>query len=195
MLNYPWGITISTDNSMLIAEYGNGRVLRVSANSSTGVIVATSIPQMTPIKAIYDRFRLNLFVMDGTYCYIRQYYNGSLTNNSAVNSTCGTDLTQLGVEASFCMDSMGNFYIADNSNHRIMFWGVNATSGVLLAGITGVSGSDALHLYNPQDVTLDESQGLFYVADTSNHRIVRYSWGSSYGIVVAGGNGQGLERK
>jgi sugar lactone lactonase YvrE len=93
------------------------------------------------------------------------------------------------------MDSLGNFYIADYSNHRIMFWAVNATSGVLLAGVTGVSGGDGLHLYNPEDVTLDEEQELLYVADTNNHRIIRYSLGSPNGIVVAGGNGQGVERK
>jgi hypothetical protein len=186
---------MTTDNSMVIVEYGNGRVLRVSANASSGVIVATAVPWLAARKALFDRLLLNLFVIDSTYCYIRQYYNGSLTNSPAFNSTCGTDLTQFGRAASFCMDSIGNFYIADSSNHRIMFWGVNATSGVLLAGVTNVSGSDALHLNYPQDITLDESQGLLYVADTFNHRIVRYSLGLPYGTVVAGGNGPGVERK
>lgn len=191
----PWGITMNSDNSMLIADYANERVLRVSNNVSTGVIVASDVSLLLTRKAIFDESLVNLFVIDSVFCYIRRYYNGPLTFNKVFNSTCGTDLTQFGEAASFRMDSLGNFYIADYSNHRIMFWAVNATSGVLLAGVTGVSGGDGLHLCNPEDVTLDEEQGLLYVADTNNHRIIRYSLGSPNGIVVAGGNGQGVERK
>jgi hypothetical protein len=180
---------------MLITDTGNTRVLRVHANASTGVIVASAGPYLQSRRAVFDGPLLNLFVIDGDYCIMTRYHNGSLTDTVVFGGTCGASLTLFGGSASFCMDSAGNFYIADNSNHRIIFWAANATSGVVIAGTTGVSGGDVLHLYYPEYVTLDETRGLLYVADTGNNRIVQYTLGSSVGTVVAGGNGPGAERK
>ena len=194
-LSAPWGITVYTNNSMLIAELGNLRVLHVSANAGSGEVVASGDPYLVPRKAIFDGSRLNLFVIESSFCRIRRYYNGSLAKTIVFGSTCGTDLTQFQDGASFYMDSLDNFYIADNTNHRIMRWEANSNTGVLLAGSTGVLGSDLQHLYNPQDITLDEARGLMYVADTFNDRIVQYSVGSPNGTIVAGGNGPGVAHK
>jgi hypothetical protein len=171
---------------MLITDMNNIRVLRVYANASTGVVVASTGPWLQSRKVLSDSSRLNLFVIDSDYCLMTRYHNGSQTDTIVFGNTCGTGLTQFGGGASFCMDSAGNFYIADNSNHGNMFWKANATSGIVLVGTTGVSGSNISHLYYPEDVTLDEARGLLYVADTFNHRI---------GTVVADGNGPGVERK
>ena len=194
-LKFPWGITVNTDDSMLITDTGNAQVLRVSANASTSVLVAAGGSWIVSRRAFYYGSLFNLFVIDSVRCLMTLYYNGSLNYATLFGSGCGTNITQMGGVASFCMDSEGNLYIADNYNHRITFWPANATSGVLLAGVTNEPGNDTLHLYYPQDITLDEEHGLIYVADTFNDRIVRYSLNSSNSTVVAGGNGQGVERK
>ncbi|CAF1350480.1 unnamed protein product [Adineta steineri] len=193
-LSFPWYVGLNSDKSMLISDCGNFRVLRVYANKSTGVLVAPDNIWLMSRRVVYDTSLLNLFVLDALNCLMTRYHNGSLTTQTVFGSTCGSNLTQFAGFASFCMDSAGNFYIADMSNHRIMFWKANATAGVVLAGVTGVPGNDSLHLYYPQYITLDETQGLFYVADTFNNRILRYSMNSSVGTVVAGGNGVGQGR-
>ncbi|CAF1271800.1 unnamed protein product [Adineta steineri] len=193
-LSFPWYVGLNSDKSMLISDCGNFRVLRVYANKSTGVLVTPDNIWLASRRVVYDASLLNLFVLDAGNCLMTRYHNGSLTTQTVFGSTCGSNLTQFSNFASFCMDSAGNFYIVDMFNHRIMFWKANATAGVVLAGVTGVSGNDSLHLYNPQYITLDETQGLFYVADTFNNRIVRYSLNSSVGTVVAGGNGAGQGR-
>ena len=180
---------------MLITDFSNGRVLRVYANASTGVVVSSTNPWLQCRKALFDSSLLNLFIIDDGNCLMTRYHNGSRTDTTVFGNTCGTNLTQFAGSASFCMDSAGNFYIADNSNHRVMFWKANATSGRILAGTTGVFGNDTSHLHYPEDVTLDETRGLLYVADTFNHRILQYTLNSSIGTVVAGGNGPGVERK
>ena len=195
-LQSPWSVTLNSDNSMLIADTTNLRVLRVSANASTGVMVANAGSWLVSRRAFFDGPLLNLLVIDSVRCLMTGYHNGSLAYTTVFGtSSCGSSLSQFDSAASFCMDSMGNFYVADNSNHRIMFWAANRTTGVLLAGVTGVSGSDMQHLYHPEDITVDEPHGLFYVADTFNHRIIRFSSGSSNGTVVAGGNGPGVRPK
>jgi sugar lactone lactonase YvrE len=76
-----------------------------------------------------------------------------------------------------------------------MFWAVNATSGILIAG-AGVSGDGPDQLQNPTGIYLDEQNSLLYVADTSNHRrqLFRLNGSSPHnGTTVAGGNGLGSD--
>jgi hypothetical protein len=57
------------------------------------------------------------------------------------------------------------------------------------------SGDELNQLNNPQGMTSKYlSSGLYmYVADTGNHRIIRFKWDEQTGEVVAGGNGNGSE--
>ncbi|CAF0797933.1 unnamed protein product [Adineta ricciae] len=71
-------------------------------------------------------------------------------------------------------------------------FGSTCGASTLLVGETRLSGNDSLHLFNPQDITLNEDNGFDYVADTFNHRILRYSFGSPMTTDVAGGNGAGI---
>ena len=194
-LQWPWGITVNANNSMLITDTGNGRVLQVTENASVGVVVASGSPWLYSRKAYFDDSRMDLFVIDSDPCRMRRYHNGSSLLTTVFGGTCGANLTQFESAASFCVDSVGNFYVADNYNHRIMFWAANTTNGILLAGVTGVPGNDTSHLHHPQDITFDEGNRFIYVADTFNHRILRYSLSNSNGTVVAGGNGPGVAPK
>ena len=141
---------------------------------------------------MYDKNLVDLFVIDSDFCLMTRYHNRSLTPTILFGSTYGASTAHFEIAASFCMDSSGNFYIVDNFNHRVMFWNVTSVVGILFAGETCVSGNDSLHLFNPQDITLDEDNGFYYVADTFNHRILRYSFGSVVSTVVADGNEAGI---
>lgn len=44
----------------------------------------------------------------------------------------------------------------------------------------------------PYNLIRDSSSGTLYIADTVNHRVVRYLAGATSGTVVAGGNGAGM---
>ncbi|CAF1381374.1 unnamed protein product [Adineta ricciae] len=190
-LKAPWGITVNSDDSLLIGDNTNNRVLYVAPNATTGQKVAPSSGSLYARRAYFDSSHLNLYVVDCDRCQMTRYFNGSLTKTIVFSPSCGTNLTQTGKSASFVIDSNGSFYVADNVNHRIMLWPVNATVGIILAGETNVSGNDTRHFRNPQDIVLDESAGVYYIADTNNHRILRFFMNSSDGTVVAGGNGAG----
>ena len=194
-LSFPWSVTVNSDDSLLITDTLNFRVLRVPANSRTGVVVPSGVSFLPCRRAYFDDSLLNLFVIDTVFCQMKQYYNNSQTFTRPFGTSCGASLTRFQMLASFCMDSMGNFYVVDTGNHRIMFWPVNSTTGVLVAGTTSVSGNDSSRLYYPQDIALDEDNRLIYVADTFNNRIIRYALGNPNGTVVAGGNGPGTAPK
>ena len=193
-LYYPWGISINSDNSMLISDTNNNRLLHVLPNTTTGIVVANSTSLLRSRRAIYDGSLLNLFFMDSK-CAMRNCYNGSFNSTVLFGGQCGSSLTLFQNKAGFYIDSAGNFYIADNLNHRILYWPVNSTNTTVIAGISSVLGNDSLHLYHPQDIVVNKTQGVFYVDDSYNHRIMRYTIGSLNGTVVAGGNGPGDAQK
>jgi len=63
------------------------------------------------------------------------------------------------------------------------------STGLTIAGVSTVSGTDNMHLNTPQDMALDY-KGTMFIADYSNHRIQKYVRNSMNGTTVAGfGNG------
>lgn len=90
-------------------------------------------------------------------------FDGSLGNNS----------TSLYRPADVTFDPMGNMYVADRNNHRIQLFLNGQTEGITIAGITGVSGSNATLLNEPRSVKLDSQLNL-YVTDSLNHRIQKF---------------------
>ena len=65
---------------------------------------------------------------------------------------------------------------------------LGSTTGEVVAGGNG-AGSALNQLYNPHAVVLWND--ALYIADTSNHRILKWPLGASSGTVVAGGAGGG----
>jgi len=63
------------------------------------------------------------------------------------------------------------------------------STGITIAGVTTVPGTDNMHLNTPSDLALDY-KGIMFIADRNNHRIQKYVRGSMNGTTVAGfGNG------
>ena len=73
-----------------------------------------------------------------------------------------------------------------SNKESVLRW--NST-GITIAGVTSIIGTDNMHLNTPFDLALDY-QGTMFIADRNNHRIQKYVRGSINGTTVAGfGNG------
>ena len=106
----------------------------------------------------------------------------------------GSNATQLENPQDVYVDSKRNLYVVDCYNHRVQKYINGSRDGVTIAGITFSSGPTFNKLFNPRYFTFDSTETYFYVADTDNHRIMRYSTNSTSGAngsLVAGGNGAG----
>ncbi|CAF1277137.1 unnamed protein product [Rotaria sp. Silwood1] len=83
-------------------------------------------------------------------------------------------------------------YVADAYNNRIQKWTKNTISGIRVAGSnTSAPGDDTGSLDEPNGVWIDQQTKIIYVADTSNHRIMRWLPDASVGDIIAGGQGSG----
>lgn len=56
-------------------------------------------------------------------------------------------------------------------------------TGITVAGVSTVSGISFSNLNQPSGIILDSSNAL-YIADTMNHRVMKYSFGASSGAPV-----------
>lgn len=85
-----------------------------------------------------------------------------------------------------------DLYISNSGStgSTVMRWHVGDSNGTVIAGLSGVSGSNSSELSSPMGITLDQWKNL-YVADRSNNRIQLFCNGSSTGITIAGSGSGG----
>ena len=89
------------------------------------------------------------------------------------------------------VDQNDNIYVSDLYNHKILKLSLvdGSYNSTVVVGNSG-EGSNLNQLYYPYGIKVDESDNI-YIADSHNHRIVKWAPGAINGVVVAGGNGSG----
>jgi mucin-19 len=188
--NFPYNLSIDALGTLYVADQTNNRIRTVQ--TSTGVVstlagdgTAGFTPSRfsSPQGITVDRFR-NAYVGDTGNHSIRKIADVyTLPENNGVVTTIagegvGGFLDGMGIGARFnipqglALDSVGNLYIADTSNHRIR---KITPAGVVttFAGSTSLfqdgTGTNA-RFNTPNGIAVD-SAGNVYVGDYNNHRI------------------------
>ncbi len=57
--------------------------------------------------------------------------------------------------------------------------------------LIGTAGNSTTLLDSPRAIAFDSNPNIYYISDSNNNRIMRYTLSSTVGTVVAGGNGAG----
>ncbi|CAF1096845.1 unnamed protein product [Adineta steineri] len=145
----------------------------------------------SPRGLFFDQKTQILYIADRDNHRVQQLLpNGQIkTIAGDPNGNSGTSNDRLNQPSAIYVDENQNLFIADTNNHRVQKWEKDSTSGSTVAGKTGNPGSDLHQLHSPQAIWVDSENNL-YIADLSNHRIVKRLSQSSV-VVIAGGNGQG----
>jgi sugar lactone lactonase YvrE len=211
-LFYPSGVAVDSVGNLFIADTENHRVRKVS---SSGVITtvagggeygrdggpATSAHLYTPSGVAIDSAG-NLFISDTGNYSVRKVSASGIITTVAGNGSGGysgddgsATWAQLSLPYGVAVDSTGNIFIADTTNHRIR---KVSTSGIITTiagnGSGGFSGdggpATSAQLYYPNGVAID-SVGNLFIVDTRNSRIRKVS---ASGIIttIAGGGENGL---
>jgi sugar lactone lactonase YvrE len=87
------------------------------------------------------------------------------------------------------VDSNGSIYILDGDNGRVTKWQQGGSNGTLVAAGNGL-GNNANQLNRSSGMYIDSSTSTIWIADTYNHRIVKWS-SLTASIVVCGSYGAG----
>ncbi|HEX5000694.1 MAG TPA: hypothetical protein VFY29_20895 [Terriglobia bacterium] len=207
-LTFPAGVAIDGAGNVFIADSGNNRIRRVSADGIIVTVAGTGATAfggdggpavLAPLKApqgvAVDGLG-NLYIADTGNNRIRKVNaNGTITT-IAGTATAGfsgdggpASLAQLNVPIDLAIDRDGNLYITDQGNRRIRKIGVDGVMSTIAGtGTDGFSGDGGpatmAKLNRPMAVKVDATGNVF-IADTNNHRVRKID-GSGVISTVAG---------
>jgi trimeric autotransporter adhesin len=209
-LNFPWGIAIDASGNLLIADYGNHRIRRVTPGGVITTVAgngnlgfsgdqgpATSAQLRGPRGVALDGSG-NLLIADSENHRIRRVTPAGAITTVAGNGTAslfgdnGAAVNAgLSLPTGITVDGSGNLLIADTNNNRIRRVtpaGVITTVAGSLSGFAGDGGSAlAARLSQPSGIAVD-STGNLLIADRLNLRIRSVGVSAGVGLIftVAG---------
>ena len=192
-LHENYGVFCADNDILYIADIRNDRIVLIAPNSTTAIRIIGGSAQLNMFKTPCDVFvtRRSIYVMDTWNFRVQKWARNFFSPYTVAGITdvngSSTDMTKLSNAHHFFVDTYDNVFVGDYSNHRVMRFPWNSTSGtsgVIVAG-TGVAGSAPSQLRGPMGVFLTDD-GILFVADCKNHRIQKWTIGESSGITVAG---------
>ena len=180
----PYGLGIdSQSNTIYTCERLNNRVMTFANGTRNGTIVLGGNGPGINQTQLYNPFGIHFDTITNTLLIANTYANNIVryTNGSNqwtlvagdINGVVGNTSSTFYNPIHVTLDPMGNMYITDDYNYRIQFFYNGQQNGTTIAGITGVTGSNATTLANLRGATLDNQLNL-YVADSYNHRIQKF---------------------
>jgi sugar lactone lactonase YvrE len=189
-LKYPTDVIIDKeDHSLIIADWGNRRVIRWSRQNNTNEQILIS--NIDCFGLTMDK-NGSLYVSDYKKNEVRRWRRGDEEGTIVAGGNGeGDGLNQLNGPTLIFVDEDYSLFLSDSDNHRVMKWIKDAKEGIVVAGGNG-QGNRLRQLSSPRGVIVDRL-GQIYVADCENHRVMRWCEGCKEGTIVVGGNGDGRE--
>ena len=174
-------------DSLIISDFGNGRVVRWPRQN--GTCGETLISDVGCYGLTMDDDG-SLYVVDHNKDEVKRYRTAEIDGTVvAGGSKQGDRLDQLFCPTYAFVDRDQSVYVSDWNNHRVMKWMKNSKQGIVVAGGHG-AGTSLTQLTQPCGVVVD-GKGSVYVADCLNHRIMRWSENAQQGSVIIGDHGEG----
>ncbi|CAF3189601.1 unnamed protein product [Rotaria sp. Silwood2] len=188
LLDSPQDIIVDKEtDSIIIADYGNQRVVRWSRRD--GKREETLISDFYSYGLTMGE-QGSLYVVDSRKHEVRRYEKGGTQGKVVAGGNGqGNSLNQLNNPFFVFVDRERSVYVSDYGNYRVIKWKEGATQGTVVAGGQG-RGNSITQLTVPRGVLVDQLETV-YVADQQNHRVMRWLSGAKQGSVIIGGNGEG----
>ena len=215
----PQGVAVDSVGNVYIADTSNNRIRKITPG--TGVIstvAGTGVGGFTgeggPATGARVNAPVGMAVDAAGNFYFADYYNQRIRKvtvaTGIISTVAGSGVAgflgdggvataaQLSYPTGVAVDTAGNLYIADSSNHRIRK--VTAATSIITTiagtGTPGVGGDGgpgtSAQLYEPHGVAVD-SAGNVYIADTQNARVRRVAAGTGIITTYAGSGVAGYD--
>jgi sugar lactone lactonase YvrE len=190
-LRGPQGFYVDDDQTILIADTYNQRIVEWKFGAASGQVVAGGNGQgrrtdqfNKPMNVIVDRQTNSLIICDREN---RRVMRWSRRSGTTSGETIVKDIDCYGLT----MDNQGFLYVSvfGVGKNDVRRYRIGETNGTLVAS-SNQEGDRLNQLDFPNDVFVDRDQSI-YVSEYSNQRVTKWVKGAKEGIVVAGGQGKG----
>ncbi|CAF1274257.1 unnamed protein product [Adineta steineri] len=180
-LNMPQDIVVDKNGTVYISDGGNYRVVRWYQNEQKGEVL---IDHIQAVGIAQD---------NQGFIYVSEYASGQITrwNFNDDDELSGEIVAKnLGHTNFIFIDQNGSVYSAGILKDRILKIIEGNDEPILITAQYDSSEHRFDQLSRPSGVFVD-AQETVYVADTQNHRIMRWLQGATNGTLIVGGNGKG----
>ncbi|CAF2082694.1 unnamed protein product, partial [Rotaria magnacalcarata] len=189
-LNWPQGLIVDDDQTVVIADYWNHRIMQwKNGDTTNGQVVAggkgagKGLQQLyEPTDVLIDKETDSLIICD---CGNDRVVRWSRRNGTTQGEVLIDNINCYGL----AMDEQRYLYVSDTRKHEVRRYQLGENIGTLVAGGNG-RGNGLNQLNMPEYLFVDRDHSV-YVSDCCNHRVMKWVEGAKEGIVVAGGQGQG----
>ncbi|CAF2127551.1 unnamed protein product [Rotaria magnacalcarata] len=193
-LSYPFGLFVADDQTVVIADFGNHRIMqRKNGDTTNEQVVAggngagNGLHQLFgPTDVLIDKETDSLIICDWGNQRVVRWSRRS-----------GTTQGEILIANIYCyglaMDEQGNLYVSNYVKDEVRRYKLGDNIGTLVAGGNGYgcgAGSALNQLNWPTYLFVDRQQNV-YVSEWVNHRVMKWNKDATAGIVVAGGQGAG----
>ncbi|CAF1124958.1 unnamed protein product [Didymodactylos carnosus] len=200
-LNHPHGLYIDDDQTILITDYGNHRIVKwtpdaTSVGGGKGQVVAggnrggDGLHQLfNPTDVIVDKKTDSLIICDAMNNRVMRWSRQNRTNGGPIisNITCW----------GLAMDDKGFLYVSDRKKAEVRRYTMDETNGTVAEGDNGIvvaggngRGEGPHQLAFPTYLFVDQKQSV-YVSDSDNNRAMKWDRDATTGCLVASDNSGG----
>ncbi|CAF4259359.1 unnamed protein product, partial [Rotaria sordida] len=188
-LNEPLGVFVDDDQTIVIADYNNNRIIQWKMGDTNGQVVAggngkgNRLDQLAnPTNVLIDKETDSLIICDQNNRRVVRWSRRSGTTQGEIligNIKCW----------GLAMDDQRYLYISDTDKHEVRRYQIGDENGTLVAGGND-KGIGLNQLDVPTYIFVDQQQTV-YVSNNSNYRVMKWNKDAKEGIIVAGGQGYG----
>ncbi|CAF1569051.1 unnamed protein product, partial [Rotaria magnacalcarata] len=182
----PWGLFVDDNQTVVIADSGNHRIMQWKKDDTTnGQVVAggngqgNGLHQLRyPFDVLIDKETDSLIICD--------YGNRRVVRWSRRSGTTQGEILIDNIDCwGLAMNEQRYLYVSDYKKSEVRRYKFGENIGTLVAGGNGV-GAGLNQLQYPRYLFVDRQRNV-YVSDFYNHRVMKWNEGAKEGIVGAGG--------
>ncbi|CAF1684622.1 unnamed protein product, partial [Rotaria magnacalcarata] len=189
-LYLPCGLFIDDDQTVVIADYGNHRIMQwKNGDTTNGQVVAGGNGKGNGLHQL-DRPRDVLIDKETDSFIICDWGNNRVVRWSRRSGATQGEILIDNIDCwRLAMDDQRYLYVSDTRKVEVRRYQSGEKNGTLVTDGNGQG--DGLNQLNiPTYLFVDRDHSV-YVSDWTNHRVMKWVEGAKEGIVVAGGQGKG----
>ncbi|CAF2758874.1 unnamed protein product [Rotaria sp. Silwood2] len=185
----PQGLFVDDDQTIVIADFSNHRIIQWKIGDTNGQVVAGGNGQGDRLDQ-FDRPTDVLIDKETESLIICDRWNRRVVRWSRRSGTTQGEILIDNIDCwGLAMDNQRYLYISDCKRHEVRRYQIGDKNGTLVAGGNG-KGTRLNELSAPTYIFVDQQQTV-YVSDKEKNRVMKWDKDAKEGIVIAGGEDEG----